>query len=218
MKSRLQDLYERNLVPPGVQSKQLPLDHILKRQIQFFPIEPAPAYYDIIEIGPGTGDFLFHLSETHPTQKILGIEIGPKRFHKISDRITARNICNITMILGDARIPFHTHVPDNSVEKIFVLFPDPWPKNKHRHMRLLQADFLKTIFKKLKVGGEFTHATDVSDYANWVLESLKSMPEAKNDLPDMEIVSDLPDIIPTFFKQKWQKLGRSFHYLRFRKI
>lgn len=218
MKSRLQDLYERDLVPPGAQSKQLPLEHILKKPMAHFPDETTTRSANIIEIGPGTGDFLFHLAEQYSDQKILGVEIGPKRFHRICDRIQKRSLLNVSMIFADARIPFHKHIPDNSVDKIFVLFPDPWPKNKHRHMRLLQQDFLKVIFDKLKLGGEFTHATDVEDYARWVLANLKTLDNTHNDLPEGEIVSNLPDVIPTFFKQKWQKLGRSFHYLRFRKV
>lgn len=217
-KNRLQELYERKLAPSETASKELPLDRILKRDVLFYPEKPTKVDYDFVEIGPGTGDFLFHMAEENPDKSVLAIEIGKKRFDRIIERIEKRGLKNITLICGDARIPFHNHIEDNSLEKCFVLFPDPWPKNKHRHMRLLQKDFLQVLTGKLKVQGEFTLATDVKDYADSVLGHLKGFSQMKNDLGDVEMASNLPEIIPTFFKKKWEGLNRSFHYLRFRKV
>lgn len=99
--NRLEELYRRPLKPAELAKKQLPLEYILKKELDFFPKKPEKFDYHILEIGPGTGDFLFHLAEKHPDKKILGIEIGKKRFEKIQVRLKKRNIENVSLIHGD---------------------------------------------------------------------------------------------------------------------
>lgn len=216
--TRLEELYRRPLARPEDSPRQLPLEHILQQSVTFYPEKASQHDFDIVEIGPGTGDFLFYLSLQHPDKKILGIEIGHKRFNKIRARLQQGMGHNISLMLGDARIPFHKTLRDETLEKCFVLFPDPWPKNRHRHLRLLQVDFLKIVCQKLKTDGAFTLATDVQDYALWVLNNFSEIPGMKNEFGDGKVLSELDDMIPTFFQKKWEKLGRSFWFLRFRKF
>lgn len=216
--ARLEELYHRRLRPPEESKKELPLAHILKQPTVFYPERPDRLAFDIVEIGPGTGDFLFHLAQKYPTKKLLGIEIGKKRFQKIKARLEKWRIKNVTLLCADARVPFYNDFKKPMFEKCFVLFPDPWPKNRHAHLRLLQPDFLKQVVKTLKPGGEFTLGTDVKDYATWVLDNLSMIREMKNDLGEARLATDLPDVIPTFFKKKWEKMGRGFWFLRFRKL
>lgn len=217
-KNRIEILYRRKLLKPEGTGKVLPLEHILKKEVEYFPQRPASDTYDIVEIGPGNGGFLLELAQKHPDKKIVAIEIGTPRFEKIKQNLIDQNITNVTLIHGDARVPFYNHFKDATFEKCFVLFPDPWPKNKHRHLRLLQLDFLKTLTRKLKTGGEFTLATDVQDYAEWALENLSQIPEMKNSAGNGQYATAPEDISPTRFQKKWQKMGRSFWYVRFEKI
>lgn len=216
--TRLEEIYRRPLKPAEEAKKKLPLEHILKQELNYYPAKPDKFDHDILEIGPGTGDFLFHLAEQYPSKKILGIEIGKKRYEKIQVRLQKRAIKNVALIHGDARIPIHKHIQDETFEKCYVLFPDPWPKNKHAHMRLLQIDFLKQLTQKLKSGGEFTLGTDVKDYATWVRDNLSEIPEMKNEFGKNKIATHLDDVIPTFFKKKWETFGRNFWYLRYKKV
>lgn len=212
--SRLETLYRQKLVPPTEAGKTLPLEQILKKPLLFYPSEPTTPQYDILEIGPGRGDFLFALCEQNPTQSIVAVEIGKLRFDKLIEQSQKKNLKNVTLIYGDARIPVEKHFVDAGFSKVFVLFPDPWPRNKHRHKRLLQVDFLKKLAQKIKVGGEFLLVTDVADYAEWSFENLKTLPEFHTSqtvpLPGLP-----PDVIPTFFAEKWQKMGRNFWSVRF---
>jgi len=216
--TRLEELYKKPLTRPETSLKALPTEFILKKPVTYFPEKPDFKKCDILEIGPGTGDFLFHLASTYPNKKILGIELGNIRFQKIKEKIIKQGLNNITLIHGDARTPVFNEFKNDSLEKCFVLFPDPWPRNKHRHKRLLQKDFLEKLATSLKPNGEFTLATDVKDYATWVLSIANQIPILENCFGENVMENDLPDIIPTFFKKKWITMGRSFWYLRFRKI
>jgi tRNA (guanine-N7-)-methyltransferase len=215
---RLEKLYKQQLTSPEASLKELPLKHILSKPSVYYPERPVDWNFDILEIGPGTGDFLFAMAEEHVEAKILAIEIGNKRFERIKNRIQKRELTQITLIHADARVPFHLDIPDNSIEKCFVLFPDPWPRNKHSHLRLLQKEFLSVLCKKLKPGGEFTLGTDVKDYATWALGNIKTITGMENTFGKDDMRSELPDIPMTFFAKKWQKMGRSFHFLRFKKV
>ena len=214
--SRLETLYRQKLVSPNESGKTLPLEQILKKPLTFYPSEPATPQYDVLEIGPGRGDFLFSYCEQNPAQSVVAVEIGKLRYDKLIENSQKKSIKNLTLIYGDARIPVEKHFADLGFSKVFILFPDPWPRNKHRHKRLLQVDFLKKLALKIKSDGEFLLVTDVMDYAHWAFENLKTLPEYKTT--QTTPIAGLPaDVIPTFFAEKWQKMGRSFWHVRFTK-
>lgn len=215
---RLEQLYKQKLVSPEVRPKQFPLEEVLKKEVTYFPEKPENLDFDFLEIGPGRGDFLFHLAKENPTKKILAIEIGKQRYEKICKRIERDFIKNITIVFGDARIPMHKDLQKTKFEKIFVLFPDPWPKTKHRHNRLLNKDFSRLLCDHLKKDGEFTLATDVKDYATWAMSHFESFNDMKNLYGENVIETSLPDLIPTFFEEKWKEIGRHCNYVRYKKI
>lgn len=209
---RIRDLYNRPLVKPELSGRHLPLQHLLTREFESHPKLLDPEQFDILEIGPGRGDFLVHLASTNPHKKILGIEIGKPRFEKLVKRRDLMQLKNLWLIHSDARIPLMTTLSKMKLEKIFVLFPDPWPRNRHSYKRLLTLDFLKILCGLLKSGGEFTLATDVEDYARWVLNHFADITEMAPVQAGTEV---LPDLIPTYFEQKWQSRGRVCRYVRF---
>lgn len=215
---RLEILYRQKLVRPEITRRTFPLAHLLTKDVQFFPERPADFHFDVLEIGPGNGDFLIHEARLNPNLKFFAIELERTRLMKIKKKAAQNNITNITLAWGDARIPLHKDIPDASLSKCFVLFPDPWPRNKHSHRRLLQQDFVQLVCQKLKPNGIFTLATDVKDYATWVLGHLQNQENMQNTRGASEVTQALPDLIPTVFEQKWKKLGRDCWYLRFRKI
>lgn len=210
MKStRLEELYHRKLVSPDHARRRFPLEQTLKRELEYFPHRPESPDYDILEIGPGTGDFLMHLAETHPEKKILGVELGRARFIRIRERLEKREISNVTLVHGDARALLNKDLATARFERIYVLFPDPWPKTRHAHQRLLSREFVDTLLPTLRPGGNFILITDVKDYATWAQKNLASFPEMSNAHPQDGFAAIPTEIIPTFFAKKWQQLGRS---------
>ncbi len=216
--SRSEMLYRRKLVKPEGTGKVVPLDHILQRKLIFYPKEAEKETFDMFEIGTGNGEFITSFARNNPTKKIVGIEIEKARIEKTRLRLERDRITNVSMIYGDARVAFYKHFPDDMFESGFVLFPDPWPRNRHRHNRLLQRDFIEVIIKKLKIGGEFILATDVEEYARWAEENLASFDTVKNFFGDKKMSQDLTSIASTHFWRKWKHLGREFWMVKYEKI
>lgn len=219
MKSeRLQKLYNRPLVRADLGSKSFPHEHNLKKEVEYYPEKPKTNHFDILEIGPGRGDFLFHLAQENPQKNLLAIEYGILRYKKLVKKVKQLNLSNIILIQGDARIPLAKDLKDTTFSQIFVLFPDPWPRNRHRHKRLLNEDFTRKLCNHLIPNGHFTLGTDVQDYAEWVKSHLEKFSDMQNTNPSTSQNTPLPDLIPTFFEQKWKDMGRICHYLRYQKI
>ena len=82
-------------------------------------------------------------------------------------------INNLKVFYGDARLLIE-NLEDNSLDKIFVLFPDPWPKKKHNKRRIINENFLNLISKKLKSGGELFFASDIINYVEWTIEKVET--------------------------------------------
>ena len=162
----------------------------------------------IVEIGPGRGDFLFHLAEKNPEAVIVGIEIKEKRVTKLIERVEKRGLKNVMIILGDAKEVVGTLFESSSVEDIHINFPDPWPKNKHSKNRLVTAGFLKTCAEILKCGGAINFATDDPSYA-------KSVEISAAEVPTIVRTAPSEAQFPTYFAMKWKAMGRKLHYFRF---
>ncbi len=162
----------------------------------------------IVEIGPGRGDFLFHLAEKNPGAVIVGIEIKEKRVAKLIERIEKRNLKNVMIILGDARSIIENAFEQSSIEEIHINFPDPWPKNKHSKNRLVTSGFLKKCAEILKCGGAINFATDDPSYAKSAEISAAAVPIIARTEPS-------ETQFPTYFAMKWKKMGRKLNYFRF---
>src|SRR3989338_8606608 len=95
-----------------------------------------------LEIGPGRGDFLFWLAEENPLKTVHAIEYKRKRYDKLVRRLETRGLSNVRLYLGDARTVLPVEFPDLSLERVFILFSDPWPKRRHARHRLFQETFV----------------------------------------------------------------------------
>ena len=169
----------------------------------------------IIEIGPGRGDFLFHLAEINPNKVIYGIEIKEKRFDKLIKRRNDRQLNNIKLIMADAGDALPELFKDCSVSAIYINFPDPWPKKRHKKNRLLNSFFLKECVRALKTNGSLSITTDVEWYANETLEFCREIDQLK--VLTADITTNSNDAYPTLFAQKWQEEGRTIYYLKYLK-
>jgi tRNA (guanine-N7-)-methyltransferase len=105
----------------------------------------------------------------HPDALILGAEPFMNGVASALRHIEEAGVDNVRLHHGDAR-ELMARLPDGCLDRLFVMFPDPWPKARHHKRRLIQPEFLGSIARLLKPGARFRFATDWADYADWTLE------------------------------------------------
>ncbi|MBM4386782.1 MAG: tRNA (guanosine(46)-N7)-methyltransferase TrmB [Deltaproteobacteria bacterium] len=114
-----------------------------------------------IEIGCGKGGFLLNYAAAHPDRRIAGIEVRHNLAVSLARKITSLEIRNILVIRMDAREALSAFFVPASIERCFILFPDPWWKRTHVKKRLATENFARKIFAVLKENGHIFFATDV---------------------------------------------------------
>ncbi len=130
-----------------------------------FLVPPAEL---MLEIGFGGGEHLAAMARAHPEFGYLGVEPFLNGVAKLLAAIEADKLANIRALRGDAREVLAA-LPDVSLDRVYLLYPDPWPKRRQRKRRIVDMEFLSEVARVLKPGCELRFATDIDDYAGWVL-------------------------------------------------
>lgn len=154
-------------------SEQLDLDELFGRS--------APV---VLEIGFGNGLSLADMAEAHPEMNFFGIEVHRPGVGSCLVQAKKRKLTNIRVSGDDAVLVLNQQIPDGSLDRIQIFFPDPWHKKRHYKRRLIQPDFVENLVKKLKAGGQIHVATDWQHYAEHVLAVLTTNDELKNSVAD----------------------------------
>ncbi len=161
-----------------------------------------------LEIGSGKGTFLLHRARARPEVNFLGIEWANAYCHLAADRMARWGLSNVRMLRADAAAFVRKRIPDHSLQRIHIYFPDPWPKQRHRKRRLLQRPFVELIYHKLCIGGQLAVVTDHRNYARqiaWVIFGQRGF--ATVPLPRMHGAAD-GEVVGTNFERKYIAQGR----------
>lgn len=124
-----------------------------------------------LEIGFGGGEHLAGQAARNPDVGIIGVEPFIDGVAKLLTAIDEQKLPNVKLRRGDAR-DLVAQFADASLDRVFILFPDPWPKTRHRKRRLVQPDFVAELARVIKPGAKLRFATDWADYANRALEAV----------------------------------------------
>ncbi len=175
-----------------------------------------------LEVGFGGGEHLAWQARKNPHVGLIGAEPFinglAKLLSKIEDAsLDGKPLSNIRILPGDAR-PLLQCLPEASLDRAFLLFPDPWPKTRHHKRRFVQTSVLDELARVLKDDAEFRVASDIPGYVAWTLERV--MPHAAF-IWTAESPGDwrkrAPDWPPTRYEQKALRAGRRPAYLKFRR-
>ena len=159
----------------------------------------------VLEIGFGMGDATAKIAQTLPGHDFLAVEVHAPGVGALLKLIEEDDIDNIRIIQHDAVEVLNNMLADASLDGVHIFFPDPWHKKRHNKRRLIQAEFVKLLCSKLKVGAYLHVATDWEEYAEWVLEVLQAEPQLKNTA---ETYAEKPSYRPlTKFENRGIKLG-----------
>lgn len=168
-----------------------------------------------LEIGFGGGEHLVWQAVRHPPVGIIGCEPFIDGVVKVLSAAQHHQLANLRLHAGDAREVLRW-LPEGSLTRVFILFPDPWPKRRHQKRRLVSPQFLGELARVMTPGAELRFATDVGDYARFVLAGARSsgafqwLAQAPADWRIRP--ADWP---PTRYEEKALKSGRRCIYLRF---
>lgn len=122
----------------------------------------------IMEIGSGMGEATAQIAKANPEVGYVAVEMHSPGLAALLILINQMELENIKLIREDATYLLANHIPDNSVDGIHLLFPDPWPKNRQHKRRMVQSEFIEMVGRKLKPGGFIHIATDWQPYADWI--------------------------------------------------
>ena len=121
-----------------------------------------------LEIGFGGGEHMAAQAGLHPHTLVIGAEPFQNGVASALRHIDEAGLTNVRVLDGDAR-DLMARLPNASLDRIFVLFPDPWPKSRHNKRRIVQADTVAEFARLLKPGGRLRFASDVAHYVDWAL-------------------------------------------------
>jgi len=170
-----------------------------------------------LEIGFGGGEHLAWQAAAHPEIGMIGAEPFINGVGKLLGRIDDQDLENIRIHFGDAR-PLLEALPAASLNRLFVLHPDPWPKKRHYKRRMISPWFFETAARLLTPGGQLRVASDIRDYVRWTLMHARNAPDFEWMAERADDWRFRPDDWPqTRYEAKALKEGRAPAYLIFRR-
>lgn len=128
-----------------------------------------------LEIGFGGGEHLAEQAARHPEALMIGCEPFLNGVGSALRHIEEKGLSNVRIHADDARA-LMAALPDASLDRVMILFPDPWPKARHNKRRFIQPETSAEIVRLLKPGGRLRFVTDWKAYADWALEVLNATP------------------------------------------
>lgn len=170
-----------------------------------------------LEIGFGGGEHLVHMAGLNPDIGLVGCEPFINGVAMLLGKIRKADVHNLAVHPGDVRDLFDV-LPDQTISKVFLNYPDPWPKKRHHRRRFVTPEHLAPLHRVMKPGSELRVATDIPDY---VRQTLEQVPKA-----GFEWLAEGPtdwrepwdDWISTRYEQKALREDRTPHYLTFRRV
>lgn len=170
-----------------------------------------------LEIGFGNGASLLAMAQANPDNNYLGIEVHRPGVGTLLLQIERHEIENIRVICADAVEVIRRNLADACLDAVYIFFPDPWHKTKHRKRRLVQVGFVELLRQKLRPGGLLHMATDWEDYAMHMLKVMQSVEGFTNLAADDRFCERPGYRLLTKFEQRGLHLGHGVWDLMFRK-
>lgn len=168
-----------------------------------------------LDLGCGAGSFTTQLAELHPERQIFCADVMLGRLRKVVRKMNRKKLENLTVLRCEARFLLGIMFPDNALDRIHLLCPDPWPKNRHRDHRLLCCDFTTQLHRVLKKqSGVFHFSSDDENYCdavNRVISASGLFEEAPKEIADVaNVKSD--------FELRWLEMGKPVHHRAWRTL
>ncbi len=170
-----------------------------------------------LEIGFGGGEHLVHMAGRYPDIGLIGCEPYINGVAMLLGKIRKANVDNLRVHPGDVRDLFDV-LPDRSLAKVFLNYPDPWPKKRHHRRRFVTPEHLEPLSRVMKPGAELRVATDIADYVRQTIEQVPRHGFVWTAERPADWRAPWDDWVSTRYEQKALREGRVPHYLTFRRV
>jgi len=179
-----------------------------------FPVSP-PAVFGregplVLEIGFGDGRYLTHLGKTHPAWNLLGAEVSLGSVTRAFKRLRREGVTNARLYRGNGRFLVRNVIPPEGLHRVYVNFPDPWPKKRQHRNRLLQAGFFELLTHRLEPGGALLLTTDHAEYFQFASDEAHA-----TGLYRVEQGDPPPSTLHTKYALKWREQQRDIYHAVF---
>ena len=163
-----------------------------------------------LEIGFGGGRFLEHLAATHPDWNLLGAELSLAALSRTFRRLRRSGKSHVRLYRGHGRFLVRDVLPEGSLHRLYVNFPDPWPKDRHHHHRLLNSSFFTLAATRLAPDGALLLTTDHQEYFRYACEEAE-----RSTYFAVEEGPPPPAALQTKYARKWKAQQKPFFHARF---
>jgi len=171
-----------------------------------------------LEIGFGSGEHLKWQLENNQDVAIIGCEPYINGIANLLELLNEEELQRVRIFNGDAR-KIINQLKDKSISKVFILFPDPWPKKKHYKRRLIQINFIEDIYRVLLENGELRISTDHNNYLSWILHKfIKFKKFHWNAKSKLDFLDKSEKWNKTKYELRANTLGNVCYYLQYYKL
>jgi tRNA (guanine-N7-)-methyltransferase len=165
-----------------------------------------------LEVGFGGGHFWALQHREEDQVNYLGVEISGVSVQKALAKYRAANVQHGIVTRVSAEFLIRNVLPPNSLERVYLNFPDPWPKGKHEENRFVRVETFELLSQRLRLGGELWLTTDHPEYYLFALSNARS-----TGLFDTLETAPPAAALQTKYAQKWQAMGIKINHARFKK-
>lgn len=170
-----------------------------------------------IEYCSGNGHWIVDQALELPHCNWVAVERKFERVRKIWSKLKNRQLNNLLIVCGEGEFVTRQYFPSNTVEQVFVNFPDPWPKSRHAKNRLINSRFIGEVQRILTDRGKLTLVTDDPAYSQQMVEVATSVEELTPVFPYPHYSIDYPGYGSSCFEQLWREKGKMIRYHVFHK-
>ena len=168
-----------------------------------------------LEIGFGWDTFLLEQANARTSTDFVGIEYDRQRVLALARKAAAVGVNNLRLVWGDALYHLPRMFQPASLQRVYIRFPDPWPKKRHHKHRLLGPEFLRSLFWHISDGGELVAATDDAEYRDFIHDSLGAVAGLHNTAAPRPWLDSAPDLPMSKFETLFRTQGKNVYVFRY---
>lgn len=171
-----------------------------------------------LEYCSGNGAWIAAKAQAQPEYNWVAVECKFERVRRIWSKVKNFQLSNLLTVCGEGFVTTRQYIPSESIQAVFINFPDPWPKNRHAKHRIVQVPFIEEVHRILRSDGVLTMVTDDADHSQYMIDVMQKIPGFESVFPDPFYVTEYPTYGTSYFEDLWRQKGKTIRYHAFRKV